>query len=259
MGSDANAASRQELAAKIRNDHLHGGNKRKIAPKLFIVGGAIAVVVGALWLQISFRDHQNLNEANPRHATEEFGFLSTGPGATGDSPVPVVITEDFLCSSCALFHSEASDFLNEQLSAGSITVEYRPISFLAAASPNEYSQRAANAAACVADEAGVQGFLAMHDTLFEHQPKHGAAGPSDAELTEFASAAGAPEAASCIEQRRFAAWDARGLEAAVASGVRETPYVQVGGSAVVRSVNGKLVMPGVEELRYAIDAERGTK
>lgn len=253
MSSEAEPESRQALADKIRNEHLHGNRRRGVVNKLGLVTAAVILCGAVLWIQLAGAQSTGSAADAPRNATADYGFLADGETETERPPTPVVIYEDFLCSSCSLFHEQTSQYLSEQVAAGAITLEYRPFAFLVNASPNEYSQRAANAAACVGDLGGTGAFVAMHSKLLANQPEHGAAGPNDEQLIEFAKDAGVEDAESCITDRRFDDWVSKALNAAVASGVSVTPTIHVGDLEVVREDNGQESMPGVAELQFAIE------
>ena len=89
---------------------------------------------------------------------------------------------------------------------GAATVEIHPIALLTTKSAgDQYSLRAANAAACVA-EFSPDSFFKFHDMLFVGQPKEGEAGFDDAELIDRAQRAGATNIAKiteCVEGASF--------------------------------------------------------
>lgn len=265
--TDAAAESRQALADRIRRDHQRGTRKKGAGAKVLVTVLVVVACAALLWFQYLSSQRAADEIAVPRHATEDYGFLLTAASADGgddaadaeqpEGLVPVVIYEDFLCPSCGLLHEQSGELLSSQVAGGLISLEYRPFAFLVNASPDEYSQRAANAAVCVADLAGVPAFVTMHGLLFEHQPAEGTAGPSDAELTAFAETAGAADAASCITERRFDAWVAESLQAAVAADVTSTPTIWVDGVSILKSTDGKQSMPGAEELQFAIEKAAG--
>src|SRR5690606_14596617 len=75
-------------------------------------------------------------------------------------------------------------------------------------SPTEYSLRAANAAACVA-EFSPDDFFAFHEALFADQPAENTDGLSDEELVDLAARAGATpisQIEKCIDDQRFRRW-----------------------------------------------------
>ena len=247
-------ADRQAMADRIRHEHLHGDPKRRLVGwviALAVIAGAVALIAVILPLLPTPGDDE---APEPANATEDYGFLLAPETDAAGEPIAVVLYEDFLCGSCRAFHDETGEFLTEQLEAGVISLEYRPIAFLLTASTDEYAQRAANAAVCVADEAGVEAYALMHDLLLEHQPEQGGAGLTDEQLTEFAAEAGATEAAECIEERTFEVWVGQALEASLAADVSVTPTVRVDGVNVVRLSDGQESIPGPEELEFAFDS-----
>ncbi len=245
--------SRQALADKIRDEHLHGTGRSKFGFKVLVVLVAVTAVAVMLWLQLAASGAADGDIAAPQNSTEQFGFLHTSDAAADGDPVSVTVYEDYLCPSCKIFHDETSAYLAEQVTAGTVEVEYRPFAFLVNASPDEYTQRAANAAACVADRGGVDEFIAMQDLLLANQPDEGAAGLTDDQLTEFAVQSGVDDAASCITDRTFESWVAQALDAAIDADVTSTPTIRVNDVTILRSADGKEVMPGLEEVQYAIE------
>lgn len=262
-GSTDAGESRKALAARIRQEHQRGSGKKGLGVKALVAGLVIAACAALVWFQLLSSERSADNAAVPQYATDSYGFVLTAENTDADSTaaeaslVPVVLYEDFLCASCGVFHEQADTLLSSQVADGTISLEYRPFAFLASASGDEYSQRAANAAVCVADLAGVPAFVTMHDLLFDHQPAPGATGPNDAELTAFAETAGAADAASCITERTFDGWVAQALNAAVDAGVSSTPTVWVDGVPIVKSTDGRESMPGPEELQFMIEKATG--
>lgn len=253
------AQQRQELADKIRQSHLQSSRKLKIGSLLLVSFGVIACLFALYWFQLGSAGEAS-GAVVPDNATEDYGFELTQAIFDGEDPdaAPVEGTprvqvyEDFLCESCKVFHEETGGFLTEQVSSGAITLSYHPFAFLLTQSTDEYSQRATNAAVCVADEAGVMAYATMHDLLLEHQPAEGGPGLTDEELIEFASEAGADNVADCIEDREFTPWIEEAMQAGLDAGVKETPTVRVDGLSVIKSGDGGTTMPGEAELEYAI-------
>lgn len=259
MSNDAR--QRQELADKIRKSHTRSSRKFQVATALIVSLGVVASLAALYWFQ-SAPESDSAAALAPAHATEDYGFEITqavlaGDASTGESDDPasrVQVFADFLCDSCRLFHDESGAFLTEQVASGAISLTYHPAAFLTRPSADDYSGRAANAAACVADEAGLLAYVTMHELLLEHQPVGDAPAPSDTELVGFAAEAGAPDAARCIDDRTFTPWVGEATQAAIDAGVTETPTVRVDGLSVLKSQDGKTTMPGQAELEYAIGA-----
>jgi len=198
-----------------------------------MIGGvvaALAVVVGvAFALQVQ-RDTTDPDAAVPAGATEEYGV----PLGESSAPTTVAVYEDFLCPVCGVFEEAVSDELRAAVDDGRIVLEYRVVAFLDRASEDEYSTRAANAAAVVLDAAGEDAYAAFHDLLFAHQPAEGGPGLSDDELVDFAVQAGATEAdvRAGIEGRAFEGWVRNATDAMSRAGVTGTPTVFLDGEVV---------------------------
>jgi protein-disulfide isomerase len=87
----------------------------------------------------------------PSLANEHGGFLLTSPSEIspeGRSDAPhVVIFSDPACPACAQMEAAFHSDLDQWLTDGDITLEYRSVAFV-----SDYSEAAANAFACVAEE-----------------------------------------------------------------------------------------------------------
>jgi len=126
------------------------------------------------------------------------GAIPVGPtntagekAATGDVVVSVYL--DYMCPYCHKFETANEAELATLRAAGGVVVEYHPISILdRLSSGTEYSTRAANAAAVVADKAPDK-FTAFSSALFANQPAENSAGLSDEEIGKLALAAGVPQ------------------------------------------------------------------
>ena len=149
---------------------------------------------------------------------------------SADAPVSVAVYFDYLCPFCGRFEDANSDELARLVDEGTARVELRALSFLDAQSRGaQYSTRAANALATVADAAPEQ-VWDFHQGLFAQQPKEGTTGLSDDEIAEIASKAGVPAAvASSFQDRTFEPWVADVTKKAFASGLSGTPTVLVDG------------------------------
>lgn len=198
----------------------------------------------------------------PTNSTDDFGFRLTPTIATGEKTsepaVTVALYEDFLCPACRTLEERSGTFLREAVASGQIVLEYRPFTFLIGASKNRYTQRASNAAACVADTAGVAAYAEFHDALFDKQPKEGGKGPADKALIALATKAGAPEAGPCIREEEFADWVAQAVIEGRERGVTMTPTVSINDS-ILRVVgdDGKPAIPRPDDLERAIDQFAG--
>lgn len=258
MGEDeSNAASqRRELAEQIRGDHRRSSRKLQILTTAIVIVAVIAAA-GAVLMFRALSQAPDEAVAAPNNATDDFAFVLTPPDATATTETTRVdVYEDFLCSTCRIFHERTGAYLAGQVQSGTITLVYRPLAFLNNEAGDDYSVRAANAAACVADEAGVGGYAAMHALLMTNQPAYDQPGLTDETLTALAGEAGATGAAECIADGTFVPWVEAATQSAIRMDVHETPTVRVDGLGVVKSDDGVVTIPGEAEIQFAIEALR---
>lgn len=248
---------RQRTADTIRQKHRRDTQRQRVVLALLITFVVLASAGLLIWLQ--FPGGNSAEVDTPNNATDDYGFTLTeqlvrDTDATASAPVEIKLYEDVLCPSCKSFLDESGEFLQQQVADGTITLTYHPIVFLVQQSSNEYSQRATNAAVCVADQAGVVAYANMHDLLLQQQPDQGAAGLSDDELITLATEAGADDVRDCVENRTFEPWLDKALEEAMRLDVSATPTIHVDGVTVVRSQDGNESIPGPAELEVAIES-----
>ena len=191
-----------------------------------VVAAVLALVGGLTWYATSV-DSTGEAAVAPRGATEDYGIVVGDPAA----PTTITIYEDLQCPVCALLEAEVGEPLAAAVEAGQVKVDYRIVSFLDDASTNEYSSRAANAAAVVRDVAGAEAFAEFHDLLFADQPPEGGAGHTDEELIEYAVRAGAEDAAvrGPVQDKAFEQWVVNATDAMSRAGVTGTPTVFIDG------------------------------
>lgn len=151
----------------------------------------------------------------------------------GQASAPVVLDvwEDFLCPACGQFEQTSAGQIGAWVAAGNVAVRYHVISFLDRSSPDQYSSRAANAAAVVVDT-DPSAFAAFHASLFANQPAENAAGLSDDRLVDLAVAAGLERdvARRGILGRPFAGWVAQVTDIALTqTKIEGTPTIRVNG------------------------------
>lgn len=151
------------------------------------------------------------------------------PGAEAEEgqPVKVVAYIDFICPVCKRFEDTYNDALTGLRNEGKISLEYRPLGFLDRMSSTNYSSRAANAAACVADTAPDK-YAEYVDVLFTNQPAEGGAGLSDDKLKSLASEIGA-DINSCVDDKTFRPYVKYSTTLASNIGVTGTPTVFIDG------------------------------
>ncbi len=253
---------RAERAEQMRKEREKAEKRQRNVITVVIVVIVIALIGGAGWaISTTSSDNAKATELTvPEGATDDYGVLYTPEDAGAEDvdgePVVVELYEDFLCPGCGAFEQSSGQFLNQMVAEGQISVMYRPYAFLTAQSSNRYSQRAANAAACVLDDAGVEAFKQMHDILFANQPSEGGAGPENDELADFAEQAGAGDISQCLKVETFTPWVEAALEAGKEADVSGTPTVRIDGEDVSGAEEGTI--PGPAELQAAIEAAQGS-
>ncbi|MDG4765839.1 thioredoxin domain-containing protein [Solwaraspora sp. WMMD406] len=112
----------------------------------------------------------------PADASQRPALATTAGSLSAGDPAAEVELEvflDYMCPFCGRFERANGDEIARLVRAGTVRLELYPLSFLNGVSAgSEYSTRAANAVATVADRAPDQ-FLAFHQALFEQQPDEG--------------------------------------------------------------------------------------
>lgn len=198
------------------------------------------------------------------------------PIATPSNPdgvVDITMWVDYLCPICGQFEEANSAAIADLLSRGAATIEVHPIAILTNRSQGtQYSLRAANAAACVANDYP-NSFLKFHNSLFTNQPEEGTPGLTDEQLVELATAAGAgPEVESCINDENFKAWVKASTERSIAgdiavnnldkkfTGVSGTPTILINGKQYNPSYNQAAPLPfSTEEFLSAVQGAAGAQ
>ncbi len=221
-GIDAREAAK-ERARELRTLHRKQERRRRLIVNLSVLGGALVVVaVVAVTLVTMNQTPQRgpLNMASDGIKIGEQLKAVRTPGIKLDStPTPsaanapdvvdIQLYVDYLCANCGAFEKNNVDQLRQWVDTGAATLEIHPVALLTTKSAGtQYSLRAANAAACVAEFAP-DSFFDFHEALFEDQPAEGSEGLSDQELVARAEKAGVRDTsriASCVEKRRFSPW-----------------------------------------------------
>jgi protein-disulfide isomerase len=194
--------------------------------------------------------------AAPAGATARAGSPSGSDGAAGATiPAGVVVVDiytDFMCPVCGLFEQQNGADLDAFGKSGTAVIVYHPISILDRASNGtNYSTRAAQAAAVVADKDPTH-YLAFDQALFANQPKEDTNGLTNGQLEQLAQSAGVPSAVTAtFVDGKFTDWVAAATEDASKNGVSGTPTVKINGKVF----GGNWQAAG--ELKTAIQAATG--
>lgn len=162
----------------------------------------------------------------------------------GDENAPVTIIEfsDYECPFCGRFYSETLNQIEEQyVKTGKVKMAFKdfPLSF------HQSAQKAAEAAKCVGDELGDEGYWKMHNKMFDNQQSLGITS-----LKESARKVGAngERFDSCIDSGKMASKVQAEFVEGQKAGVKGTPAF---------FINGRLVSGAqpFQAFKAAIDAE----
>jgi protein-disulfide isomerase len=204
-----------------------------VVAMLAVVGVAIFVVVK------SGKKDNNTNPPVANGSSSPSAGASTGTkknpepaeGLTvGTGPVKVDIYVDYGCPPCGNFEQAAGYDLTNYVTQDKITLSIHPVAFIDNASKNQYSSRAAAAAACANDGGKL---IEYNKYLLEHQPEEGTAGPENDELISDGRAIGlGNEFASCVNTGAKKSWVTQATSAANGKGVDSVPTVYVNGDKV---------------------------
>jgi protein-disulfide isomerase len=167
---------------------------------------------------------------------------------TSGTVADIRIYLDYLCPYCGDFESTNSEQIAKWVDSGAATVEIHPISLLTSKSAGtQYSLRAANAAACVANYAP-NDFYAFNSAMFVDQPKEGTAGRTDDEIKAIVKktvSTQVPKITDCIDNLAFKSWVLASTDRALTGplpnssipAVKGTPTVLVNGKQYVGSLD----------------------
>lgn len=228
--ADRREAARAE-ALKLRDE----AKRREKRNRMLAIGGltaAVAVLVVAVILilgqeakPIAYRGSEplDISQVTTPSAANDKGGIPVGTdrvaGSTVEGDAVVVeVVYDYQCPHCATFEAANHADIASLLESGNVQFIFRPVSFMDYASNGkEFSTRASNAAAVVADRAP-EHFLAFHDALFANQPTGN--GLTDDEIADIAREVGVPQetieefttTAPNSDERVFSRWIAAATE-----------------------------------------------
>jgi protein-disulfide isomerase len=224
----------QRAAAAAKVAEMRRQQAAKERRRNIMIGALVAVVValivgGAVYLNSTRDTTGDTSAAVPSGLVGTQGFVRGKDSAA----VHLVLYEDFMCPICGQFEKDQAEFLDQQVAAGSVQVDYRPIAILDRASNGtEYSTRSANATACVLTEAGATAAVKMHGLLYANQPEENSDGLTDSQLVDLAVQAGADKSTvqTCIDDQTYKGWVANVTDQASKDGVTGTPTAVLDGT-----------------------------
>ena len=155
--------------------------------------------------------------------------------SSGKPKVVLSMYEDFLCPHCGAFEQKMSPTVQQLIDTGAVQADYFMVAIPSLDRPQTqyYSERAGNAAYCVADadtSSGKDAFRRFHTMLFAQQPSELASSfPTNEQLIETARVAGvaSQSLSDCINGGKHTSM-VRGL--AQATGISGTPTIRINGA-----------------------------
>ncbi len=252
--SESREAAR-ERARELRAEHAKRDRRRRIGVIAGIAGGVLVAALIVTVVLVSSVRPQTRGPQNMMSDGIKIGvdFTATrtpalrvgqAPVASEPNPSDVVdiqIYYDYLCPNCGAFEERNGDQLRDWIENGAATVEYHPIAiFTSKSNGTQYSLRAANAAACVA-ELSPDEFFAFHEALFADQPEENTDAYSDDDLVAIAKDAGVASIGNvekCIDQQRFRTWVNEATQRALAGPIAGTDVASIESTPTI-IVNGQ--------------------
>ena len=222
--------NQRRAAAREKAQLARKKQKRRQRTGRWALQGGLGLVVIAIIVGVVLVITNSIKPAGPGPANmasdgirigQDFVAQTTPALGAGDEPVPtettaaadtvdIVVYVDYLCPICGEFEAANNDYIAGLVSSGAATVEYHPVAILTNSSlGTKYSNRAANAAACVANYSP-DSFFDFNAALFEQQPEEGTRGLDDSQLADIATGVDGVQQASaittCIDDQEFASW-----------------------------------------------------
>jgi protein-disulfide isomerase len=181
---------------------------------------------------------------------------------TSDQLLHVVVYTDYGSADSALFETTNGSALLSWVTSGYATLELHPVALDDSVNQN-YSTRAANAVACVAD-ASPDTVPAVNTALATAQSTAGASGLSDDDLVSLVQTAGVTDTgvADCIRSGAFDDWVVDATARARASvpnsdvaALDDAPLVVVNGTAYTGALDDASAFEAFVQSVYAPEAE----
>ena len=247
----------REKARVQREEQIKKQRRTRLAIQLGVVVGVlgIAALITALVINLARSSSNGAIADGPANMISDGivigkGLVAERTAALNSSASPtdaaahtenrLIVYLDYQCPNCANFEATNGSQIEGWVKSGKITLEIRPISFLDRSSLNEYSSRAANAAACVANYAP-DSFFTFNTAMFNNQPEEGTSGPTNSDivaLIESVTGTTNTELASCVTSGTYASWVTQATDRGIGQPneygltVTGTPGVFFNGTAV---------------------------
>lgn len=251
--SESREAARRR-ASELRAEHRRDDRRRRVAIAFGITGGLLvaAVIVAfslssprtpatgpANMLSDGIKVGENLKAV--RTAGLKASQAPVASATNAPNVVDIQIYFDYLCPNCGLFETRNRDTLRDWVQSGAATIELHPIAiFTSKSAGTQYSLRAANAAACVA-QYSPDDFYAFHEELFAQQPEENTPGLTDEQLISAAQTAGVSDIANltrCVHDHTFRGWVTDATNRALAGPIAGTELAKIESTPTI-IVNGQ--------------------
>jgi protein-disulfide isomerase len=246
--------------------------KRERRNKFLIQGGIIVAVLAIAGLVVALVVGNNGPAGpGPQNMASDGILLTAGADggitavetpaiAAGEEPTPTVPDEsgtvanivtyvDYLCPFCGQFEATNAESIRTMVEEGAATLEVHPVAILTNKSAGtQYSLRAANAAACVADMSP-DAFFDFNSLLFANQPEEGTSGLTNDELAALADEAGVSNLSDieqCIADTQFKSWVQEATNRALTEPVPNSDLPSITGTPTVL-VNGQQYAGGLDD------------
>ncbi|MFT2815404.1 DsbA family protein [Leifsonia sp. A12D58] len=256
-------------AARLKAKALREQQKKKDRRNRVFLQGGLVVAAVAIVAIVSLVIVNNIRPEGPgpKNMASDGVLIGQGMAVTETvalepdaTPIPsepdktgavadIRIYLDYLCPYCGDFESTNSAQIAKWVESGAATVEIHPLSILTSKSAGtQYSLRAANAAACVANYSPTD-FYAFNSGMFENQPSEGSTGLSDKEIKKVIKESGVSTSLSsidtCVDELTFKSWVQNATSRALTgpipnstlAAVSTTPTVLVNGKQYVGSLD----------------------
>lgn len=262
---NARREAAREKSKKLRNQQRRKERRTRFFVQSAVIIAAIAIVAVVFLVVTSSIRPPSAGPSNMASdgilIGQDLVAVSTPAIAAGELPTPNVRDEtsgvisiqiflDYMCPVCGAFEQTNGEQIKTLVNSGAATIEIFPFSILDYASQGtQYSTRAANAAACVANYSPNQ-FYEFNTLMFDPtvQPAENGTGLTDDQLisvTAQAQVESADTVATCIKDQRFTGWVKDAHDRHLADGVpnsnvttvTSTPTVIVNGVQYTGAVN----------------------
>lgn len=255
MAKNSSAPKNQKAAAARAQAQKSVKAQERRTTLGIVVGAVIALLVfgGIVFYIVQSSQVPALDDDNavvPQASDTETGGIPVGSGGVVGEDVPTDAPQldiylDFMCPVCGQFEDINAEDIAAMRENGDIQLNYHPVSILDRYSNGtEFSTRAANAAATVADAAPAN-FVDFVDGMFANQPEEGTDGLSDEQIEQIAIDAGVPEdVAATLDDGLFTKWVIAATERASQDGMQGTPTVMLDREVLSQQEDVSYFQPG---------------